>query len=94
MSAPTDEDYFLALIIKGRPISQLWEAGESSVVECRTRDQKVSGSNPSGSGGRIFFSRSSFCSDSYFSIQSVPVLLQQPVKDPGHSAKSADGRSS
>ena len=33
-----------------------------------------------------------FCADSYFSICSTPMLPQQHVKDPGHSAKSADGR--
>ena len=34
---------------------------------------------------------STFCADSYFGICSTPVLLQQHVKDPGHSAKSAGG---
>ena len=29
-----------------------------------------------------------FCADSYFSIHSTPVLPQQHVKDPSHSAKS------
>ena len=35
---------------------------------------------------------STFCADSYFGIHSTPVLLQQHLKDPGHSAKSAGGR--
>ena len=35
---------------------------------------------------------STFCADSYFGIRSTPVLPQQHVKDPGHSAKSAGGR--
>ena len=35
---------------------------------------------------------STFCADSYFGICSTPVLPQQHVKDPGHSAKSASGR--
>ena len=30
--------------------------------------------------------------DSYFGFSSTPVLPQQHVNDPGHSAKSADGR--
>ena len=34
---------------------------------------------------------STFCADSYFSVRSIPVLPQQHIKDPGHSAKSAGG---
>ena len=30
--------------------------------------------------------------DSYFGIRSTPVLPQQHLKDPGHSAKSTGGR--
>ena len=41
------------------------ESGDGSVVRRRTRDWKVAGSNPCRSGGRIFFSRSTFCADSY-----------------------------
>ena len=37
----------------------LW-SGDSSVVELRTRDQKVVGSSPGGSGGTVFVSRVSF----------------------------------
>ena len=39
-------------ILRGTGIAQ-W-------LECRTRDRKVTGSNPSRSSGRIFFSRVSF----------------------------------
>ena len=46
-----------------------------------TCDRKAAMSNPGRSGGRIFFSRVNFVC--------VP---QWHVKDPGHSAKSADGR--
>ena len=35
---------------------------------------------------------STFCTDSYSGVRSTPVLPQQHVKDPGHSAKSAGGR--
>ena len=35
---------------------------------------------------------STFCADSSFGIRSTPVLRQQHVTDPGHSAKSAGGR--
>ena len=66
-------------------------SGDSSVVERRTRDRKVSSSSPGRSCGRIFFS-SVFCADSYFCIRSTPALPQQHVKDPVHSAKSAGGR--
>ena len=88
-----------------RPTSARWEHGlgrqrqyhewsrDSSVAARRTRDRKVAGSSRGWSDGRIFFSRVVFmCSDSYFGICSTPLLLQQYVKDPGHSAKSAGGR--
>ena len=52
-------------------------------LERRTRDWKVAGSSPRRNGGRIFFSPES----AYFGIRSTPVLPQQYVKDPGHSAK-------
>ena len=42
--------------------------------------------------GEFSSSGSTFCADSYFSICYTPVLLQQHVKDPGHSAKHASGR--
>ena len=43
---------------------------------------------------RQFFSSpgSIFSADSYFGIHSTPVLPQQHVQDPGHSAKSEGGR--
>ena len=45
-------------------------------LEWRTRDRKVAGSSPGRRAGRIFFSRSTFCADSYFGIRSDPVLQQ------------------
>ena len=45
-----------------------------------------------GEAGEFSSPGSTFCADSYFSIRSTPVLPQQQVKDPGHSAKSAGGR--
>ena len=35
---------------------------------------------------------STFCVDPYLGMRSKPVLLQQHVNDPGHSAKSAGVR--
>ena len=37
-----------------------WGAGVAQWIERRTRDQKVPGSSPGRSGGRIFFSRVNF----------------------------------
>ena len=45
-----------------------------------------------GAAGEFSFPGSTFCADSYFGIRSTPVLPQEHVKDPGHSAKSAGGR--
>ena len=47
---------------------------------------------PAGVAGEFSSPGSTFCADSYFGIRSTPVLPQQHVKDPGHSAKSAGGR--
>ena len=47
--------------------------------------EKVAGSSPGRSSGKIFL-------HSYFSIHSTPMLPQWHVKDPGHSAKSAGSR--
>ena len=41
---------------------------------------------PAGAAGELSSPGSTFCADSYFGIRSTP------VKDPGHSAKSAGGR--
>ena len=60
--------------------------GIAQQLECRTHVWKVTGLNPCRSSRRIF------CADSYFGICSTPMLPQQHVKDPGHSAKSAGGR--
>ena len=40
----------------------------------------------------MFFSRDNFLCGLLFGVHSIPVTLQWHVKDPGHSAKSADGR--
>ena len=61
-------------------------------LERQTRDRKVTSSNPSRSGGRIFFSRVNFVCWLLFSVRSTPVLPQWHIKDPGHSAKSVGGR--
>ena len=45
-----------------------------------------------GAAGGFSSPWSTFCADSYFGIRSTPVLPQQHLKDPGHSAKSAGGR--
>ena len=62
------------------------------VVEHWNCDQKVTGLIPGRSGGEFSSPGSTFCADSYFSIHSTSVLLQQHVKGPGHSAKSAGSR--
>ena len=58
----------------------------------RTRDRKVSSSNPGRSGGSIFFSRVNFVCLLLFGVRSTPVLPRWHVKDPGHSAESACDR--
>ena len=45
-----------------------------------------------GTMGEFSSPGSNFCADFYFGIRSIPVLPQQHVKDPGHSAESASGR--
>ena len=47
---------------------------------------------PAGAVGEFSFPGSTFCADSYFGIRANPVLPQQHVKIPGHSAKSAGYR--
>ena len=42
---------------------------------------------PAGAAGEFSSPGSTFCADSNFGIRSTPVLPQQHVKDPGHSAK-------
>ena len=51
-----------------------WGAGIAQWLERRTRDRKVSGSNPCRGGGRIFFSSVNFLCWLYFGIRSTPVL--------------------
>ena len=58
-------------------------AGIACWLEHRTHDQKVASSDPGRSSQRTFFSRVNF------SVCSTPMLLHWPIKDPGHSAKSA-----
>ena len=64
----------------------------STVVECWTHGQNVTGSMSDRNGRRNFLSELTFCASSYFSICSAPVLPWQHVKDSSHSAKSAGGR--
>ena len=45
-----------------------------------------------GAAGEFSSPGSTFCADTYFGICSTPVLPQEHVKDPGHSAKSAGSR--
>ena len=47
---------------------------------------------PAGAAGEFSSPGSTICADSSFGIRSTPVLPQQHVKDPGHSAKSAGGK--
>ena len=61
---------------------------DSMLVERQTGDQKVAGSNPSRSGGRIFFSRVGFVHLILFGISSTPILPQRHIKEPDHSAES------
>ena len=61
--------------------------GIAQWLERRTRDSKVTGSNPAGATGEFSSPGSTFCADSYFDIPSTPVLPQWHVKDPGHSAR-------
>ena len=47
---------------------------------------------PAGAAGEFSSPESTICADFYFGIRSTPVLPQQHVKDPGHSARSAGDR--
>ena len=47
---------------------------------------------PAGAAGEFSSPESTICADSSFGIRSTPVLPQEHVKDPSHSAKSAGGR--
>ena len=66
--------------------------GMACWLERRTRDRKVASSNRCRSGGKMFFSRVNFLCWLLFGVRSTPVLPQQHIKDPGHSAKSAGDR--
>ena len=57
------------------------------LVECRTHDRTVAGSNPNRNGGRIFFTRVDFGADSC-SVSVPPLVLPKwHVKDPRHFQK-------
>ena len=71
---------------------KLLSSRDSLLVERRTRDRKVTSSNPGRSGGRIFFHRVNFLCWLLFDVRSIPVSPQWHVKDPDQSAKSAGGR--
>ena len=65
---------------------------DSLLVERRTSDWKVAGSNPSSCSGRIFFFRVNIVLWLLFGVCFTPTLPQWHVKDPSHSCKSAGGR--
>ena len=77
---------------KSRVFNYILIAGITCWLERRTRDRKVASSNPSRSGGRIFFSRVNFVCYLLFGVGSTPVLPQWHVKDPSPSAQNAGGR--
>ena len=52
--------FFCFLSVSNKGLTELRGAGIAQWLERRTRDRKVAGSNPSWSGGRIFFSWVSF----------------------------------
>ena len=81
----------MSLALCPQLLSQQWRAWVAQWLERRTRDRKVAGSSPGRSGGRIFFSRVNFyCWLFWYPFH--PVLPQQYLKDPAHSAESAGGR--
>ena len=47
---------------------------------------------PLGAAGEVSSPGSAFYADSNLGIRSTPLLPEQHIKDPGHSAKSAGGR--
>ena len=69
-----------------------WGARITCWLECWTCNWEVASSNPSRSGRRFFFSRVNFVCWLSFGVHSTPVLPQQHIKKPSHSAKSAGGR--
>ena len=60
-------------------------------IYCQTCDWKVANTIPGRIVSRIFFSRVNILCGLLISVCSTPVLLQWPVRHPGHSAKSAGG---
>ena len=67
-------------------------AGIACWLECRTRDRKVTSSNPGRSGGRIFFSKVDFVCCLLFGVRGTPMLPQWHIKDPGLYAKRGRSR--
>ena len=63
-------------------------AGIAQWLERRTRDSRSRVRIPAAAAGEFFSPGSTFCADSYSGIRSTPVLPQQHVKDPGHSART------
>ena len=67
-------------------------AGIACWLERRTRDRKVASSISARGGEENFLLQSQLCVLTLIRCAFHPVLPQWHVKDPGHSAKSADGR--
>ena len=62
------------------------------MVERHVHDRKIASLNHGRSIGRNFFSRVNFLCWLLFSVRSTPCYHMWHVKDPGHSAKSANIR--
>ena len=92
MASPSSVTFFFWLLFVAAPHGGQG-AGIACWLECRTRDRKVASSNPCRSGGRIFFSRVNFVCLLLLHVRSTPLFTQWHVKEPGHSAKNAGGRS-
>ena len=73
-------------------IYQQQGVGIAQWLEHWTCDWKVVVSNPCWSSGIIFSLQGWLSVLTHFGIRSTPMLPQQHIKNPGHSAKSAGGR--
>ena len=69
-----------------------WQTRLAYWSECQTRDWEVASSKPGRSSRRNFFSTVNFVCWLSFGVHPTPMLSQWHIKDPVHSAKSADGR--
>ena len=87
-----DHAHLVIYILYTGCISEASGGGDSSVIERRTRDWKVAGSNPCWNGGRIFFSRVDFLCWLLFRYPFHPRVTTVARKKSRHSAKSAAGR--